>query len=175
MATLRIYDLREGRVLALDLRDLVDLFAPRSLEASWTVSPVSVGHSTPTVNQFEAVPRGDDDHLKALAVSGAPVSGAILSQYAHETRQVIWGQFVGALPEQMDAWITIRAIDSTFYEVTTSDEVILAKIRSTYKNVRDPSDPAFSAPFSHTAAPYVAPDITGTFGATLFKVSLKPA
>jgi hypothetical protein len=175
MTTLRIYDLGEGRVLALDLRDLVDLFAPRSLEASWTVSAVSVGHSTATIDQFEAVPQGGDDHLQALATSGAPVSGAILSQYAHETRQVIWGQFVGKLPGQMDAWITIRAIDSTFYEVTTSDEVILAKIRSTYKNVGDPSDPAFSAPLLDLAAPYVAPDITGTFDTALFKVSLKPA
>jgi hypothetical protein len=41
MTTLRIYDYRNG-ALALDLRDLVDLFAPRSLEASWVVSPVSV-------------------------------------------------------------------------------------------------------------------------------------
>jgi hypothetical protein len=35
---------------------------------------------------------------------------------------------VATLPEQMDAWVVIRAIDSTFYEVTTSDEEVLAKI-----------------------------------------------
>jgi hypothetical protein len=36
MTTLRIYDYRNG-VLALDLRDLIDLLAPRSIEASWGV------------------------------------------------------------------------------------------------------------------------------------------
>src|SRR4051812_8918872 len=143
MTTLRIWDLGERQGLALDLRDLVDLFAPRSLEASWTVSPVRVGHDPSAVDRFEAVPQGADDPLQALATGGAPVSGAVLSQYAHETRQVIWGQFVGTLPGQIGAWITISAIVSTFYEVTTSDEVILAKIRSTYKDVRDPPDPAF--------------------------------
>jgi len=39
MTTLRISDYRD-HVLALGLRDLIDLLAPRSLEASWTVSPV---------------------------------------------------------------------------------------------------------------------------------------
>jgi hypothetical protein len=167
MTTLRIYDLREGRVLALDLRDLVDLLAPRSLEASWTVSPIG--------DQFEAVSRASDDQLRALATSGASVSGTILAQYARKTDQVIWGQFVATLPEQMDAWITISAIDSTFYEVTTSDEAVLAKIRSTYKDVRASSDPAFSTPFSQMPSPFVARNITGTFGATLIKTPLKSA
>lgn len=39
MATIRIYDLKE-RILALDLRDLLRLLAPRSLEANWIVSTV---------------------------------------------------------------------------------------------------------------------------------------
>lgn len=179
MTTLRIYDLREGRVLALDLRDLIDLLAPRSLKASWIVSPVSVKYPTMArdFDQFEAVPRTGADHLQILAASGATISGEVLSQYAHQTRQVIWGQFVATLPEQMDAWVTIRAIDSTFYEVTTSDEAVLAKIRSTYRDVRDSSDPISSAPFSQMPSegktPYVAPNITGTFGAAPINIPLK--
>jgi hypothetical protein len=43
MTTLRIYDYRDG-VLALDLRDLINLLAPRSIEASWIVSPVKLEH-----------------------------------------------------------------------------------------------------------------------------------
>lgn len=39
MTTLRIHESRNG-VLALDFRDLIDLLAPRSLEANWIVSPV---------------------------------------------------------------------------------------------------------------------------------------
>jgi hypothetical protein len=49
MTTLRIYDYRDG-VLALDLSDLIDLLAPRSLEASWTASPVRINH--PDLGRF---------------------------------------------------------------------------------------------------------------------------
>jgi len=41
MATLRIHGYRDSGVLALDLRDLIGLLRPRSLEANWTVSVVS--------------------------------------------------------------------------------------------------------------------------------------
>jgi hypothetical protein len=154
MTTLRIYDLREGRVLALDLRDLVDLLAPRALEASWIVSPVSVEYPAlgRAFDQFEIVgpARAGENQLEILAASGAAVAGASLSKYAHETRQVIWGQFVATLPEQISAWVTIRAIDSHFYEVTTLDEDVLAKIRSAYQDVRGAPE---SGSFQSTTAP----------------------
>jgi hypothetical protein len=81
-----------------------------------------------------------------LAASGSSVSGITLAEYAYTTDQVIWGQFVATHPEQTDAWLVIRAIDSTFYEVTTSDDVILAKIRSTYNDVRTATGPVASTP-----------------------------
>jgi hypothetical protein len=185
MITLRIYDLREGRVLALDLRDLIDLLAPRSLEASWIVSPVSVEYPTlgRAFDQFEMVRgRTGDNQLEILAASGVAVTGMALSKCAHETLQVIWGQFVATLPQQMDAWVTIRAIDSHFYEVVTSDEGVLAKIRSAYQDVRDASGPVSSVPFPHVpregGEAYVALDIkpvevTGVFGNTQIKQSLE--
>jgi hypothetical protein len=149
--TLRIYDLRDGRVLALDLRDLIDLLAPRSLEASWTVSPVNVEYPTlgRSIDQFEMTGpgRSGEDQLELFAASGSSISGLMLAEYAHATSQVIWGQFVATLPEQTDAWVVIRAIDSTFYEVTTSDDMVLAKIRSAYKDVRVASGPVASTPF----------------------------
>lgn len=179
MTTLRIYDLR-GRTLAVHLPDLIDLLAPRSLEASWAVCPVSVEYPTlgRSLDEFMITGPGrpGEDHLEILAASGVSVSGAILLQHARETYQVIWGQFVATLPEQA-AWVTIRAIDSTFYEVTTTDEEVLAKIRSTYKDVRDASGPVSSVPFSpmprESGDPYVAPDITGTFGAAQIRTPLK--
>jgi hypothetical protein len=98
MTTLRIYDLRDGRVLALDLRDLIDLLAPRSLEASWTVSPVNVEYPKlgRSIDQFEMTGPGEDQ-LELLAASGSSVSGLMLAEYAHATHQVIWGQFVGPI------------------------------------------------------------------------------
>jgi hypothetical protein len=149
MTTLSICVCRD-QALALDLRDLIDLLSPRSLEASWTVSPVRMNHPDLGISFDEFMITGPGkpgrDQLEQLAASGSSVSGAVISEAAHEAWQVIWGQFTATLAEQSDAWVIIRAIDSTFYEVTSSDEAVLNAIRSTYKDVRVAPGPATSAP-----------------------------
>ena len=181
--TLRIYDLRDG-TLAVHLPDLIDLLSPHSFEASWIVSPVSVKYPTlgPSLDEFMIAGPGRpaEDQLEILAISGASVSGEIFSKYAQETYQAIFGQFVATLPEQMDAWVVISAIDSTFYEVSTSDEMVLVKIMSAYKDVRVAPGPVASAPIPPVPREggdqYVAPngepvEMTGTFGDTQIKNS----
>jgi hypothetical protein len=154
MTTLRIYDYRDG-ILALDLRDPIDLLAPRSIEASWTVSPVKLENPElgRSIDEFMMMGSGrpGEDQLELLAASGgSSVSGLMFAEYAHATWQVIWGQFVGTVPAQSDIWVVIRAIDSTFYEVTTSDDEVLAKIKSAYKDVRVASGPVASTPIIET-------------------------
>ena len=121
------------------------------------------------------------DPLEVLAAVGSSVSGVTLWEFAHAASQIIWGQFVATLPEQNDAWVVISAIDSTFYEVTTSDEMVLVKIRSAYKDVRVASGPVASAPIAQVPGeggdPYVAPnselvELTGTFGDTPIRIRL---
>ncbi|WOH84748.1 hypothetical protein RX327_17245 [Bradyrhizobium sp. BEA-2-5] len=146
MTTLRIHDDCNG-ALALDLRDLIDLLAPRSLQASWMVSPVVLHHPVLGRALDEFMVAGEHQ-LEAFAAKGTVVSGAALSKAAREASQVIWGQFVGTLPEQDDTWIMIRAVDSTFYEVTSSDEAVLGAIRSAYKDVRIAAGPVTSSPIS---------------------------
>nr|WP_265975643.1 hypothetical protein [Brucella intermedia] len=63
MATLRVYDLKD-QALALDLRDLLRLLAPRSLEARWVVSTVK--SSKPGHEWFEATGEGGE-RLEGLA------------------------------------------------------------------------------------------------------------
>jgi hypothetical protein len=102
MATLRIYDLKE-HVLALDLRDLLQLLAPRSLEANWIVSTVK--SSKPGHEWFEATGEGGKQ-LEGLAQDNAWLSGSDLAALAENTRQVIWGEFVGSAPTQSDkTWV----------------------------------------------------------------------
>ena len=133
MATLRIHDLKNGS-LALDLRDLLRLLAPWSLEADWTVSTVK--SPVPGHEWFDATGEGGEQ-LEMLAQSGARISGHDLAKLARRTRQVIWGEFVGSFPTMRPAtWMTIRAIDSSFYEVETDDQAVLARIGSTYKDIR---------------------------------------
>jgi hypothetical protein len=151
MTTLRIYDYRD-HALAFDLRDLVDLFRPRSLEARWTVSPVTMNHPALglSIDEFMMTGLGEpgQEKLEQFAASGSSVSGATFSQAAREAWQVVWGQFVATLPGQQEAWVVIRAIDSTFYEVTSADAAVLGAIRSSYRDVRVAPGPVTSAPIT---------------------------
>ena len=133
MATLRVYDLN-NQFLTFDLKDLLRLLEPRSLEAHWVVCAVK--DSEPGHEWFEAIGDGGKQ-LMELAEVNAQLSGSALAALAENTRQVIWGEFIGSGPLQPDeAWVTIRAIDSSFYEIETEDETVLRKISSTFKDVR---------------------------------------
>lgn len=149
MITVRIHDYRNGS-LAFDLGDLLDLLAPRSLEANWNISPVRLtdpnGCSWDEFMTVGTLGQLGQEPLDKLAANGWSISGATLSEAAHATRQVIWGQFVGRLPERSAEWVDIRAIDSTFYEVTTSDRTVHDAIRSAFQDVRLAPGPTTSTP-----------------------------
>ena len=148
MATVRIYDYTNG-VLALDLRDLLGLLGSRSLQATWAVSPVKLYCSEHDILEENfMVSEPSNDRLDVLARNRTFVSGAVLTELANSVWQVIWGEFTAVLPGQDATWVTLRAIDSTFYEVTTTDDSILDRINSTYKDVRVAPGPVTSTPIS---------------------------
>ena len=127
VVTLSIHDL-EGGCLAFDLRDILRLLAPLSLKAIWTV--------TSEEEAFEATGEGGM-RLEDLAKTSAKIDGDDLLAIADSTQQVIWGDFMGVLPDHPHrVWLTIRAIDSSFYEITSSDEASLARIKSSFRDVR---------------------------------------
>lgn len=146
MTALRVYDIKD-HVLALDLRDLLRLLALRSLEACWVVSTVK--SSKPGHEWFEATGEGGE-RLEGLAQEDGRLSGSDLAALAGNTRQVIWGEFVGLASTQSDKpWVIIRAVDSTFYEIVSDDEAVLRKISSTYKDVRTGEGPITSWLLDH--------------------------
>ena len=131
MTTLRIFDL-EGGVLALDLRHLMRLLAPGSLQASWMVTSTEEG--------FEAVGKGGA-RLEELAETETKLSGGELLDLAEDTVQVIWGEFIGIAPSDLDQkWLTIRAVDSSYWEIITSDDAVLEKVRTAYSDVQSDND-----------------------------------
>lgn len=144
MKILRIYGPPEC-ALPFDLRDFLQVLAPRALKASWKVSAVDAGYPW-----FDATGAGGE-LLEAMAQLGEPVPGRDLAAAAQDTRQVIWGEFSASLPSAPDKdWVVIRAIDSAFYEVATDDEKILTKVEAHFADVRHydslwqpmPRDPA---------------------------------
>ncbi|RYF21659.1 MAG: hypothetical protein EOO77_05625 [Oxalobacteraceae bacterium] len=128
MDKIRIFDLR-NRVLAFDLRDVLRVLAPRSFAAKWTIK-------APDTWSFEATGAGGE-RLEELAEMLAQIDGSELAAIADATVQVIWGDFVGALSDDStQPWLIIRAVDSSFFEIETSDESALAAIKSAFKDVR---------------------------------------
>ncbi|WP_077960579.1 hypothetical protein [Ensifer adhaerens] len=130
MTTLRIYG-PPGEALPFDLRDFLQVLAPHSLSASWRVLAVGAGY-----RWFDATGPGGDI-LDQMAQAGEPVDGGALHAAAQDTLQVIWGEFSGFLPSAPHrTWVTIRAIDSTFYEVTTDDAAVVERIETGFDDVR---------------------------------------
>lgn len=139
MKTLRIYG-PSGAALPFDLRDILQRLAPRSLGASWKVSAVDAGY-----RWFDATGPGGDV-LETWAQSGSMVEGRQLAAAAQDVRQVIWGEFTGFLQSAPDrTWIIVRAIDSTFYEITTDDETVLQRVETGFQGVRRSDAPWKSA------------------------------
>jgi hypothetical protein len=142
VAILRVYDSGPSDALRIDLRHLLDVLAPRSLQASWAISPFSA-----RLKYFEATGPGGEK-LEAMSEANERVAGRTLTEAAQETRQVIWGEFVGFLPTNSEqAWVTIRAIDSSFYEIDTLDKQVVKRVRSSFKDVRvfDQAWPPYNA------------------------------
>lgn len=130
MTTLRIYGPPEA-ALPFDLRDILQRLAPRSLRASWRISAVDAGYQW-----FDATGPGGDV-LETWAQSESMVEGRHLAAAAQDVLQIIWGEFTGFLPGAPDSpWLVIRAIDSTFYEITTHDETVLRQVETGFHGVR---------------------------------------
>ena len=129
MSTVRIGDLHDG-VLACDLRDILVSLSPRSLEALWTVS--SVRGPDAGDEWFETT--GDSSaQLDGLQRSGQAILGVELLHLARSAVQVIWGEFAATF--QGAPWIAIRAVDSTFFEMTTEDEAAIDAVRAAFDYV----------------------------------------
>lgn len=123
--------------------------------ARWMVSPVKLidPHVGRSFEELMIIGSGklDGGALGQLAVSKSVATGITLSEAAHATQQVIWGQFVEMLAGQKeDPCVVIRAMDSAFYEVTSADDAVLATVRSAYKDVRIAPAPVTSIPIEHT-------------------------
>jgi hypothetical protein len=67
--------------------------------------------------------------LEARLKSGMRVAGAELSEIARDVEQVIWGEFAAYdNTTASKAWITITAVDSSWYDVHSTDAATLARI-----------------------------------------------
>jgi hypothetical protein len=70
----------------------------------------------------------------------ANAAGTRLIEIARGVRQVIWGEFKAYADDALDQpWIVIVAFDSSWFEIHSDDEAVLARIRKAFKDVRPES------------------------------------
>ena len=63
---------------------------------------------------------------------------AELQKLASEEHQLIWAEIRGFEDaKSLSAKIIIRAIDSSFFEIETADEIAIRKLRSNFEDVKD--------------------------------------
>jgi hypothetical protein len=126
MEAVTIHDLRSlggGRVLAVDLIDLLRLCEPDALASSWRISYVDCMGDL----AGEFMRSGD---------TNATVSGPELLRLATGVYQVIWGDFEAYRSGEERFWLVVRAIDASLYVVITEDKMLLGRVRSRFTDVR---------------------------------------
>lgn len=128
-----IQDSEHGH-LSFDIKDVLEVIGQHALEAFWTAGPVEAHNES--LDAFGT----NEAHLETLARSGRRVSGYELRQIAEGIRQTIWGQFNGYENETaVTPWIIVIAVDSTWFEVHSTDPAVLNSLKATFKQTAPPT------------------------------------
>ena len=113
-----------NNILAVNLAEILQLLGPQLALTEWEISDIECLGT-------------DSDRLHQLADSQTRVSGETLLQIATNILQVIDGTFAGYLKDKSELSIIVRAVDSSAYDVESSDDAILTKLRQRFQNVED--------------------------------------
>jgi hypothetical protein len=131
MANVGIYDGTGpdgGGWLTFDLAELLDALGPDALAAHWRVLPPLSYVADADVAAFEVAEPAPGPWLAGPAFRAA--AGAI--------HQVIDGRFeaVHESGAGRGPWLTLRAVDSSWWEVYSDDPTVEAALRSAFHDVR---------------------------------------
>ena len=127
MASFEFRSVREdGR--DVHLRDILHLLQPRGDPAAWELDHGEEGEFWATVK-----PGHDVGWAQAMAGTGRRLSGETLRVRADDILQVITGEFRAFEGSAASPWLMVRAVDSTFYEIITDDEAVLALARQHFR------------------------------------------
>jgi len=119
-----------GGYLSFDLIDILRLIGPRVLDAHWRCRFVwCIGETS--------------GQLHEISDRGVSVSGEELMRIVSGINQTIDGDFEARDGEAENAWLVIKAIDSSLFEVWSDDLELLRRVRETFQQVSDlPRDAA---------------------------------
>ncbi len=114
----------ERGCLAFDLIDLVKLMQSKAEQSRWTV------------RRLECTGKTAED-LYRISDCGTVITGQVFRRLVEGLDQVIDGTFEGFLNEETNPWVRITAVDSSAFDVESSDESLLDRLKTRFKSVVD--------------------------------------
>ena len=123
---LTLLDQADTRVLSFDVREILIALGGRVDKSVWLLDAI------------EAVGGNTAQELNSYSDSGTKVHGTTLRTLVDNDRlQVIDGWIAGYAGSDPVPWVTIRAVDSTFFEVTSPHRSVIEDLRSSFKYAED--------------------------------------
>ena len=113
-----------GGYLSFDLIDILRLTGSRGIDAQWRCRFVECTGETA-------------GQLYEISERGVSISGEELMKIASGLIQTIDGDFEAREGEAENAWLVIKAIDSSLFEVWSDDLELLRRVRKTFQQVSD--------------------------------------
>jgi len=110
-----------AKALNFDLSDILAVIGQIGRESEWCCRGVEC------TGEYAS-------EMHAISDQGLIVSGRTLAHTALMITQTIDGQFM-AIREKMNPWLMVEAIDSSWFEVWSSDAAILGQIKGRFSDV----------------------------------------
>jgi hypothetical protein len=112
-----------GGFLSFDLVDIFSAIGDVAIVSTWKCRNVEcVGQNA--------------ERLYELAETGKKVSGLELSEIANGISLTIDGQFEAYRAGEVEPWILIDAVDSSWFDVFSRDASVLERVRCHFRDVR---------------------------------------
>ena len=110
--------------LNFDLAELISAIGDSALSSEWRIHDLDCF--------------GDSySEFAAASASSRAISGKRLLNLAERITQIIDGEFVGHRLSGGGPWLVIKAVDSSWWEVWTADEVARSSLRRRFSAVSD--------------------------------------
>jgi hypothetical protein len=125
MRGVELRDMHPRGYLAFDLKDILQCLGDDVLTRTWRCTHLEcTGEATRELEEIET--------------GRVEVSGARLLELALRTNQVVWGDFLGRKPNELNLSLILRAIDSSLWEVFGNEDC-LRKLSHSFRDVH-PTD-----------------------------------
>jgi hypothetical protein len=103
-----------------DTKQLLDVILPLCGSLRWRVS------------QLEVIQERDDAELERVEESGSSIDAETLSRLFGNVYQTIEGTVDGYVDGADVSTVTIRAVDSTWFDVESSDEAVIREVEAKF-------------------------------------------